>query len=77
MLLLEIYMRIVLLYEIGPMRLILFVSSISRLVKLWAFLMHIRNQLFIALNNRHKAYEELLKLKLPSECRQLIDCQNA
>jgi hypothetical protein len=33
-------------------------------ITLEAFFMHICNQLFIALNTRHKAYEELFKLKL-------------
>jgi hypothetical protein len=44
-------------------------------VTLEVFFTHICEQLFVAMNTRHKAFEELLSLKLHSEFRKVIDCQ--
>jgi hypothetical protein len=42
-------------------------------VTLEVFFTHIREPLFVAMNTGHKAYEELLSLKLHSEFRKIID----
>jgi hypothetical protein len=39
------------------------------------FFTHICEQLFVAMNARQKAYEELLSIKLHSEFRKIVDCQ--